>query len=270
MNRAYEEAVLQHYREQAASQGLKPTSTMSDQIVREREMDGILRWTAALTRGASQPTILDVGCGNGLTLAELRRRHHSARLVGRDYSQEMTDLARSRAIPACDIQRGDVRMIDLAEESIDVIVSQRCVINLLDRDDQKEAFRSLHRTLRPGGHLVAIEAFADAQENLNRARVELGLTPIAQPVHNLWFDSEFFAEAIRGLFVPISPEGAGDATLPAPNFLSSHYFMSRVVHACVTRGEQKSNTEFVKFFSVLPPIGNYSPVQIHVLRKEGR
>ena len=41
---------------------------------------------------------------------------------------------------------------------------------------------------------------------------------------------------------------------------------ARALHPLVTRGAQVRNTEFVKFFSHLPPYGEYAPLQIYLLR----
>jgi hypothetical protein len=40
-----------------------------------------------------------------------------------------------------------------------------------------------------------------------------------------------------------------------------------VLHPLLTKGEWIRNTEFVSFFSFLPPIGNYAPVQSLVFKK---
>ena len=43
--------------------------------------------------------------------------------------------------------------------------------------------------------------------------------------------------------------------------------MSRAVYPSVTKREVLYNTHFVKFFSVLPPMGNYSPIQVYLLKR---
>ena len=57
--------------------------------------------------------------------------------------------------------------------------------------------------------------------------------------------------------------------LPLPwNFLSSYYFVSRVLYPAMLNGsEVVRNSEIAKFFSYLPPMGNYCPIQAFVLRK---
>ena len=51
------------------------------------------------------------------------------------------------------------------------------------------------------------------------------------------------------------------------HFLSSYYFISRVVYPAVTRTDLKYNTHFVRFFADQPPRGTYAPIQLFLLRK---
>jgi hypothetical protein len=110
---------------------------------------------------------------------------------------------------------------------------------------------------------VLIEAFTDGLDNLNRARQELGLPPNRVPEHNRWFEKERFLQVVAPLF-----EDVGEADgVPPRTFLSTHYFISRVLYPAVTRREVLYNTEFVRFFRFLPPQGDYSPIQVFLLRK---
>jgi hypothetical protein len=54
------------------------------------------------------------------------------------------------------------------------------------------------------------------------------------------------------------------------NYLSSHFFITRVFHKSNRpEGGKVKYTHFAKFFThALPPaIGNYSPIQFHVFQK---
>jgi SAM-dependent methyltransferase len=260
----YESRVREHYAQQATDLGLSPLSTMGDEIVRERELDAISRYVEAGSRqGTGVATVIDVGCGNGYALARLREKFAHVELVGIDLSPEMIALAEKRGIPNCAFMVGDVRDLRQENNSQDVVVSERCIINLLDRSHQQAAFNEIHRVLRPGGICILIEGFVEGMDALNRARAEFDLRSIPVPVHNLFFDEEWFRSTIDGLFCE---DDYRDENLPKPNFLSSHYFISRVVHAAIARNEVR-NSEFVKFFSFLPPSGNYASTQLRVIHK---
>lgn len=263
---SYEQVILDHYRAQADVLGLGAASTMPDDVVRARELDAVLRYVDWYAAEHPVARVLEIGCGNGILLQALRERFPTPTLVGLDYTPEMVDLARGRAIPRSAVDHGDVRAMTYDDETFDVVVSERCIINLMDRDDQARALREVHRVLRPGGLAVLIEGFRDGLDNLNAARREMALEDIPMPHHNLFFEKDWFLGTVGRLFHFIRPADTGDAAMPDFNFLSSHYFMSRVVHAALSRSDQR-NSHFVRFFSFVPPVGNYASVQLYVVRK---
>ena len=215
---AHDDVVLDHYRKQAHEHGLDPTSTMADQVTRQREVDAILACVAhVLDHAVEASDLLEVGCGNGYLLQALRDRFPTLRLTGAEWSPDMVELAAGRALASCEIRREDVRALTFPPASFDVIVSERCLINVLDAAEQDEALRELRRVLKPGGYLVLVEAFIDGAVNLNRARGELGLPPIPVPHHNLWFDEARFTSVIEGRL-----EKVGDYRGPAAEQLPQH------------------------------------------------
>jgi len=264
----YGEVVLEHYRKEAKLYGKDTSSTMLDEITRGREVAGIVRtveWLAS--RGAATGRILEVGSGNGYLLSVLRANFDSARLTGLEYTPEMCDVARSRNVERCPIVQGDVRKLPFEESSWDVVVTERCIINIMDRSHQEASLHEVARVMAPGGHFLCLEAFTDGLAQLNAAREELGLPPNAEPHHNVWFDKEWFLDVVGKDFEVVDVGAEGDPSLPTPNFLSSHYFISRAFYPAVTKREVLYNTHLVKFFSFLPPLGNYSPIQFWLLRK---
>lgn len=258
-----EALVRDHYQQEAEQQGALATSTMRDETTRQREVSGILATLDWLDRNGKRPkTLVDVGCGNAYLLATLRNARPDLDLTGIEYTPELADIARARHLSRCRIIDGDARALPLDDGSVDVAVTERCLINLMDTADQETALSEIARALRPGGHFICIEAFTDGLEELNHARAEVGLPPNAPPHHNLWLDKRWFLSRAGAAF-----DRLDDPALPPPNFLSSHYYMSRAVYPAVTRAEVVYNSHFARFFSFLPPIGNYSPIQFFVLRK---
>ena len=260
-----DDLILQHYRKQAEAHGLEPVSTMADETTRELEIAAILTCLRHVVHTIGAVSLLEVGCGNGYLLETIRTQYPDLTLSGTDYSPDMVALASSRGIAGCEIREEDVRALSLPSDSFDVVVTERCLINLLDADAQGKAVAELARVLRPGGFAILVEAFTDGLANLNRARDELGLPANEAPYHNLWFEKERFLSYLEGRFRFVG--GTADGSLPAQNFLSSHYFVSRVLYPSVTKREVLYNTEFVKFFRFLPPYGEYSPIQIFFLQK---
>jgi ubiquinone/menaquinone biosynthesis C-methylase UbiE len=267
-NADYEGVILDHYRKEAEVYQADASSTMRDQITRGREVEAIVSALRHL-RGSGAPVrqLLDIGCGNGYLLEEIRRRMGDVSLSGLEYTPELVQIARERNVENCEIVQGDVRHIPFAEASHDVVVTERCIINVMDQDDQAKSLNEVARILRPGGYYICIEAFTDGLENLNAARRELGLEPNDMPYHNLWFDKAWFLETIAPHFEVANETAGASAEIAPPNFLSSHYFMSRAVYPAVTRAEIVYNSHFVSFFSFLEPKGNYSPIQFWLLKR---
>ncbi len=269
MAQGYSDIILEHYRREAEAHGVEATSTMKDGITRGREIDGVKSALGHLRTTARARRVVDIGCGNGFLLELLREEFPDLGLVGLEYTPQMVELARSRKIAGVTIEQGSVCELPFPDASFDVASTERCIINVMDRKDQARAFAEVARVLKPGGHFLCIEAFLDGLAELNAARDELGLPPNVVPHHNMWFEKDWFEATIEPHFSVVNRDGAAAPGLPPINFLSSHYFISRALYPAVTKREILYNTHLVRFFAFLPPMGNYSPIQFHVLKKRG-
>lgn len=267
MSEPADRTILDHYRTQAEKHGPGAASTMEDEVIRSKEMAALTAFLRAAADAGRD--VLELGCGNGYALAELSAAFPDNRFTGLDFSTDMLAIARTRLLGSIPLARGDARALPFADGSFDALYTERCLINILAWEGQQRALAELARVLRPGGHCLLIECFDDGMENNNRARVECGLEALAPAHHNLYFDPRAFDEAVAPDFEILDPAAWAPAESAhlARNFLSSHYFIARVLHPLVTRGEWVRNTEFVKFFAALPPAGNYSPIQAVVLRR---
>ena len=239
MKKEYDRVIKQHYQAVGDEHGLSPSSTMADEITRQTETDAIVKFVGACLQrrsadGASTPaTILDVGCGNGYTLQVLLGCYDNQRFVGLEKSDSLRSLAESRfaGTKNVEIRSGDIRDADfLARGSVDILICQRVIINLLDREDQLLALDNLVGVVasplagQRGGSLLFIEAFESSLTRLNEARSEFDLPPIPSAHHNLYLPDTFFD---RSELQPFVAEGAS----APPNFLSTHYYITRVLHA---------------------------------------
>jgi ubiquinone/menaquinone biosynthesis C-methylase UbiE len=265
--------IKEHYKQESRSLDSFNQSTMKDEVVLTKEVEFILNFIDALpleSKGKNAK-VLDLGCGNGYTLNIVARSHPQIDVFGLDLVDELISISKIIMLENCKVIQGDARKLCFQDNYFDVIYTQRCLINILDLEEQKLALREIHRTLKADGYYLMIECFSDGLTNYNAARKECGLDEIKEAYHNKYFEKDLFMKAIEGLFSIVDPKdidpNKGDCMFPS-NFLSSHYFISRVLHALVTKDVPFiRNSEFVKFFSFLPPQGNYSPIQAYILRK---
>lgn len=257
-------SVVAHYREQAEKYGASSACGMLDSVVRQKEVEALRDFVAVRIRKASaRCKILEVCCGNGYLLEQLEELGGPVELHGLELVEEMVEIAQARKLSATIIQ-GNVLDMPYADGYFDIVLSERGIINVLDEEKQIEAYAEVARVLRPGGKAALIEAFKEPLENLNRARAEFLLPPIKEPSFNNWYTKERWR-----WFLDQGFEEFQDPHGPPSNFLSSHYFVSRMIHDVLRpEGAPLRNTEFAKFFSeALPPTGDYSPVKIKYLVK---
>lgn len=279
MKKEYDKTIDQHYKDVAKEHGLSSTSTMSDEITRALETEAISQFVGVSLRlrqakGSTEPaTIIDVGCGNGYTLETLSNKYPDHNYVGIEKSDELRKLASLRfdANDRVSIQEGDIRDRDFSKgTTADILICQRVLINLLAIADQKEALSNIVDSVkspsasRSGGTLLFIESFSSSLARLNEARSEFDLPHIPPAHHNLYLPDDFFKvqqlEPFRtdGFFIP-------------SNFLSTHYYVTRVLHAIFTPEDKpfKRNSEFVKFFTgaLNQNVGDYSPLKLYIFEK---
>jgi SAM-dependent methyltransferase len=270
MSDQIDDLINQHWKSQAEEHGSAPTCGMQDEIVRHKELEAILAFMKIHLAGADRTLrILDLGCGNGFTLERISQLYPQHRYWGVDFCAELVALAGER--PGYDVAHGDARALPFDGETFDLVYCERCIINISTWPGQKQALEEVGRVLAPGGYYLMIEAFTDGLDNYNRARRECGLPDIDAAFHNKYLDKELVLEATGSYLTLVPPErlAAGDEhRLLQFNFLSSHYFISRVLYPLVTQSKVIRNSEFVKFFSGLPPIGNYSPVQALIFQRK--
>ena len=270
-NLSNDQIIKEHYKEQAGKHKGLASSTMEDLTTRQKEINLIQNFFRSPAIKKSSKKILEIGCGNGYTLNLLSPEFSNYSFVGLDFSEDLLAIAKERKLQGVTFEQGDVRKLRFEDESFDVVFTERCIINLLNWEEQQQGLNEMHRVLKKGGYLLFIESFSEGYDNLNVARNQMGLDSIPMPHHNLYFERESFETFVSKKFNILESNDLGaDKDHPVHrNFLSSHYFVARVIHPLLTKGDPNiRNTEFVKFFSFLAPSGCYAAIEAYILQKK--
>jgi SAM-dependent methyltransferase len=97
-------------------------------------------------------SVLDVGCGNGRYLQELRTRGHDGFVCGADLSEGMVRTARSSAGDA-PLLVSDAQRLPFADQAFDIVLAMHMLYHVPDRP---LAIAELRRVLKPGGTALVV------------------------------------------------------------------------------------------------------------------
>lgn len=110
------------------------------------------------------PTIVDVGCGQGISFHLLARAFRPRRIVGVDFHEPSLALARQAAArlrtePAApadvELLHGDCANLPLPDASADIVFCHQTFHHLVE---QERALAEFRRVLKPGGVLLFAES----------------------------------------------------------------------------------------------------------------
>lgn len=211
--------------------------------------------------------ILDVGCGNGYSTLRFARANPHAIVLGVDYSIPMIRAAMDshtrhhHSLKNVSFLAADVLSLTDLRMQFDIIVTERCLINLPNFTEQKKAILEMKRCLNYGGKLVLVENTMEGLANLNTMRRKFDLPDIKMRWHNQYLPQQEFLKFARQHFQVQTVDNIGNL----------YYMLSRVVYAklCQDKGELPDyNHPINQIAAQLPsfPAYRWSPNYLFVLR----
>jgi ubiquinone/menaquinone biosynthesis C-methylase UbiE len=225
----YKKAEIQEYYRVRAGSGRYATSP--DFNLREVEIDYLSR------RMNDGLHILDAGCGNGYSTLSFATQYKS-HFVGVDFVPEMIDQAKVLAKDfqlksEIEFRIGDVTKLEFPDSSFDIVITERCLLNLPTKKDQWQAIREVSRVVKPGGLYLMLEGTIQGLQRLNDVRGRFNLDPIieADPKYN-WFSNKFDENEM----VPIALQSF--TKLELIQRFGMYYFISRVLYPLLVKPDQ--------------------------------
>jgi len=187
--------------------------------------------------------VLDVGCGNGYSTKIFAKRFPSIQFVGMDYSEHMILCANKNQIKNCTFLVGDVLDLNsFPEEKFDLILTQRCLQNLVDYKSQYEAIKNLIGQKAQRGMLLLMECSKDGVERLNKIRIRFGKKPIEniEPWHNTFFIEKNLINDFKAKII---------------HFSSTYMFLSKIIDPRLS---------FLGY--ILPTVGKFGYDKLYKIR----
>lgn len=244
-----------------------PKATTNEYWLRELEIKEITR---ALKNIKRKRTILDVGCGDGYSTIKIWKNFSQSNIniIGTDYSQNMIRNAhlflKKNKINSSHIQFFVYDLLDLENfrKKFDVVISDRCLINLPSRAMQKRAIGQIAAVLNTKGFYIMVENFIEGHKNMNKLRKKLGLQPIPVRWHNLFFNENFLYNAVSRYFNIIAIKNIG----------SLFYLITKVVYSKLCQLEKKEVDYNHPIYSIAVELeeiaGDFGPLRLVVLQKK--
>lgn len=94
--------------------------------------------------------ILDVGCGEGITLEKICKAFPGREVTGLDVMDDNIAICQKHGLPVC---KGDVYRLDMPDSSVDCCIFSEVIEHL---NDSRSALLEIRRVLRPGGRVIIV------------------------------------------------------------------------------------------------------------------
>lgn len=234
--------------------GRENTEDLPDFNQKQLEVYNILRFIKP------DMDVLDVGCGNGKVSYEISKIAKSVK--GVDFADNIIQKTKSLTNENLSYAHGDVTNLQFDNETFDLVLSQRVLINMKSIEHIGIAVDEIRRVLKKDGKYLMLETSNQGIKSLSEYRKKFGLSEIKVPWHNIPIDEDWLANYINKKFKLIDAVHFG-----------TYFFISRIIHPLMVMPKEPSfnakiNQVALEISKVLPDFNNkMSQIVLWVLKK---
>jgi SAM-dependent methyltransferase len=175
-------------------------STTNFELIKEFEI-AILKHVIKKYTKSKNLKILELGCGNGVNLLNIKKLYPHFKLYGIDYSEEMIRYAKNKS-KNINFFLGDITKKDSYMDlpKFDIIFTNRCLINLKSQKKIHDVITKSKNFLKNGGHYIFLENFTNGHVNKNKLRIMLNLKPRKIASFNRFINETHFLRFLKKTF----------------------------------------------------------------------
>ena len=208
---------LKHWEQWATDYGTELRATTKCMSIKRIEIEALVRRLNAHV-ARPEPVVLEVGCGNGANGFALTSRHPGLHYLGVDFSPSMVENAakiaeRSQYRERMAFAVADARRLArgglVPVDGVDVVFTDRMLINLSSADEQRGVMLRIAEMLKPGGMFLMIENSVQTHRVLNEVRQALGLPGRPAADYNVFIDEPAVIEPFTQTMTLVDVEDFG-------------------------------------------------------------
>ena len=227
--------------------------SMPDVTLQKKEFNELVRVTRNL---GNYKKILDLGCGTGIDLMNLRNIFDTNYFLGIDNCSHAIEEAiqKSKERKNLEFRLSSATSLDIESEKFDLVYMKRVLSNIA-RENQLDLISQLKTHLNENGNLLIFDYFKEPYDKLDNLREKVGLNKLKRPNHNdmLSVDFLFQLESLGFQYEEI-------------NFSSSYFLMTRVLLPKIF-GDIGYDTNLHKLASMIPNFGSFGVDRAYLFRK---
>lgn len=134
--------------------------------------------------------VLEIGCGNGKILQEIKKRRPDLELYGIDFSKEMIHYAKKRLGENAHLEVANMLELPFENNTFDYVYSVRAIINIQEEKDKIIAINEVYRVLKDECIALLFEMSEKSIAGTNNFLKKIGLKELTPHWHNKYFSSQ--------------------------------------------------------------------------------